>query len=1067
MKKIHQKCPVPRIGFGLAALTLAICGQPFANEFYGTTEAFAEEAIYFVMTDRFVDGDTSNNQFDQGNDVGQGTWDRSMPCSDGSAANIGYQGGDFAGIYNNADYIAEMGFTSVWITPVVDNPDEAFTGGSPLECGAGVGADKGKTGYHGYWGVNFYQVDEHLESPGLSFREFNSKMEGEFGLKTVLDIVGNHGSPSYTMTESQAKFGKIYDQNGNLKADHMNRQPSDLSDDESLHDWYNRGGGLAQLSDLDDEDPEVMDYLVNAYLQWIDQGADAFRIDTIAWMPHAFWKEFSDRIRAENPDFYMFGENFNYNAGAIAQHQKPENGGISVLDFPGQRAITQLFQNSSSDYADIQWYLHLDDGQYTNPYVLASFYDNHDMSRMNSNGNENVFVDANNWLFTARGIPVVYYGSEMQFMQGKSEHAGNRNYYGQDNINAARNGRIYQELSAIAQIRKTSVALQKGLQVNGEFAGQKAAFFRVFEQADQVQTALVLLNKGDATASFSVSQYLSPGDWVDAASGEVHSVTDSLATTVEAHGVKVLILNAETTDAELINVLMDRMNPKEKVVVTPENLLAGESVTVSYRSGANKELLLHWGINNWSDSGTSMGDEALVYNAETFAYEGTLTLPADASQFDFVFNNTTDGSWDTNGGSDWHVSVEPRPVELPPSTPINAVAIAGNGQAIVRWDATANTDEYRVYYTDDGLEPSLLSEQATVTDSSFTHTGLTNGTTYSYRVLASNEYGDSALGTTSQATPGESFATNLGQGATLHLTGTAFAAWDPANTTYQLQMVADHRWQTRVTLPTALTNSPYKLTLNGTWAVNWGGNASGLAASLNRSGGDASATLSAGDYLLSVDEGSSAEDGLSLSWRAQGDPVLAVNPMVLDLGDLVVNSQTDSEVLLTNAGAGSLSVSDVSEPATWMTATLDDLRITVAIDTTELIVGMSYSDFIVVESNGGDAFVEVRFTVVAAPVGVTVTLSCTNGHTKMGQSVYAVGNVAELGQWNVADAIALESTTYPTWTGTVTLPAATAIAWKCIKRDETQPAKDLVWEGGTDTLLTTPSTGTDSSAGAF
>ena len=99
MKKIHQKCPVPRIGFGLAALTLAICGQPFANEFYGTTEAFAEEAIYFVMTDRFVDGDTSNNQFDQGNDVGQGTWDRSMPCSDGSAANIGYQGGDFAGIY--------------------------------------------------------------------------------------------------------------------------------------------------------------------------------------------------------------------------------------------------------------------------------------------------------------------------------------------------------------------------------------------------------------------------------------------------------------------------------------------------------------------------------------------------------------------------------------------------------------------------------------------------------------------------------------------------------------------------------------------------------------------------------------------------------------------------------------------------------------------------------------------------------------------------------------------------------------------------------------------------------
>jgi len=1067
MRNTHNNRPRSRFGFGLAALTLAICGQPYANEFYGTTEAFAEEAIYFVMTDRFVDGDTSNNQFNQGNDAGQGTWDRSMPCSDGSAANIGYLGGDFAGIYNNADYIADMGFTSVWITPIVDNPDEAFTGGSPLECGTGVGADKGKTGYHGYWGVNFYQVDEHLESPGLSFREFNSKMEDEFGLKTVLDIVGNHGSPSYSMTQSQAKFGKIYDQDGTLKADHMNRQPSDLNDAEPLHDWYNRGGGLAELSDLDDQDPEVMDYLVNAYLQWIDQGADAFRIDTIAWMSHAFWKEFSDRIRAENPDFYMFGENFNYNAGTIAQHQKPENGGISVLDFPGQSAITQLFQNSSSDYASIQWYLHLDDGQYTNPYVLASFYDNHDMSRMNSNGNENVFVDANNWLFTARGIPVMYYGSEMQFMQGKSEHSGNRNYYGQDNINAARNGRIYQELSAIAQIRKTSVALQKGLQVNGEFAGQKAAFFRVFEQADQVQTALVLLNKGDASASFTVSQYLSPGDWVDAASGEVHTVTDSLATTVEAHGVKVLLLNAETTDAELINVLTDRMNPKEKVAVTPERLVAGESVTVSYRSGANKDLLLHWGINNWGGNSTSMGDEPLLYNPETFAYEGTFTLPTDASQFDFVFNNTTDGSWDTNGGADWHYVVEAGPVDQPPSTPSNAVAIAGNGQVTFRWNASANTDDYRVYYTDDGLEPTVFSDKVTLTETTFVHTGLTNGVTYHYKVLASNEFGDSALSNLGQATPGEHFASNLGQDATLHLTGTAFAAWDPANTSYQFQMVADHLWQVPVTLTTALTNSPYKLTLNGSWVINWGSGASGLSASLNRNGSDAMVTLSAGDYLVTVEEGSSTEAGLAISWQAQGDPILAVNPAILDLGELVVDSQTNSELLLTNAGAGSLTVSDVSEPATWMSATLTDLSVAVAIDTTDLTVGQSYSEFILVESNGGDAFVEVRFNVVAQPAGVTVNFSCANGNTKRGQSVYVVGNVAELGLWDVADAVKLDSTTYPTWTGTLTIPASTAIAWKCIKRDELNPAQDLVWENGADSTLTTPASGSVSTDGAF
>ena len=92
-----------------------------------------------------------------------------MRCEDGIDGNIGYLGGDFRGVLANAGYIRDMGFGAVWITPIVGNPDEAFTGGDAISCGSSL-TDRGKTGYHGYWGTNFYQVDEHLPSAGLDFR---------------------------------------------------------------------------------------------------------------------------------------------------------------------------------------------------------------------------------------------------------------------------------------------------------------------------------------------------------------------------------------------------------------------------------------------------------------------------------------------------------------------------------------------------------------------------------------------------------------------------------------------------------------------------------------------------------------------------------------------------------------------------------------------------------------------------------------------------------------------------------------------------------------------------------
>lgn len=522
-------------------------------EYFGTLEPFASEAVYFIVTDRFVDGDPDNNFPEQGG-VELGTFDRPIRLTGSLPANIGYLGGDFKGVLDNAGYIADMGFTSVWLTPIVDNPDEAFTGGAlPGESGSN---DKGKTGYHGYWGVNFFKVDEHLESPGLAYADLTQSLLQDYGIKTVLDIVCNHGSPSFSMTHDQPKYGEIYDANGDLVADHGNLHPSDLDADNPLHAFYRREPDLAELSDMNYDNPAVLDYFVAAYSQWIDQGASAIRIDTIKHMPHAYWKAFADRIREQHPGYFMFAEAWSYDPDVLAEYTYPENGGISVLDFPGREAMAAVFGSYDASYAELQDYLHLDSGVYQNPYDLMTFYDNHDMPRIDAG--KDGFIDAHNWLFTSRGIPVVYYGSEIGFRAGTDQHGGNRDYFGIENIKAARMHPIRAALSEIANARKKSVALQRGLQVNLEFKENTAAFFRVYQKEGERETALVLLNKADEAAEFDVGRWLFAARWRAMRSDETLTIDAAQAPTpvsVPAHGVRVFVTSEAIAGADLMSEL--------------------------------------------------------------------------------------------------------------------------------------------------------------------------------------------------------------------------------------------------------------------------------------------------------------------------------------------------------------------------------------------------------------------------------------------------------------------------------------------------------------------------------
>ena len=345
--------------------------------------------------------------------------------------------------------------------------------------------------------------------------------------------------------------GIVNDGDGTLVADHQNLAPEDLDPEANpLHAFFHDEPDLAQLSNLDDTNPAVLDYFVRAYSQWIEQGAGAFRIDTIRHVPHPFWKAFTDRIRAEHPGFFMFGEAFDHDAANIAPHTWPENGGVSVLDFPVKAALQDVFGTKDAGFERMAEALYLVEGPYANPYELMTFYDNHDMPRMDAT--DAGFIDAHHWLFTARGIPVIYYGSETGFERGHAEHAGNRNFFGQARIDAAPGHPIHAALTRIANLRARTPALQRGLQVNLLLEGDRAAFYRVLQHDDIAQQALVLLNKGDAPAIFELDE-LQPGTWRAGLGGDALDVgRDGLARhAVPAHDATVFILDAPVRNAGL------------------------------------------------------------------------------------------------------------------------------------------------------------------------------------------------------------------------------------------------------------------------------------------------------------------------------------------------------------------------------------------------------------------------------------------------------------------------------------------------------------------------------------
>ena len=306
----------------------------------------------------------------------------------------------------------------------------------------------GKTGYHGYWGVNFYQLDEHLPSPGLDFAGLTAGAEGagpEDGARHRRQPRLARRTRCRRTSPSSARSTTS---DGKLIADHQNLPPEKLDPQHNpLHAFYNTKPGLAQLSDINENDPRVLDYFVGAYSQWIDQGADAFRIDTIGVdAARVLARTSSQRIREKHPGFFMFGEAFDYDAG---QDRRSTPGrrtrGVSVLDFPLKERMAEVFgarRQGAAGFERIAERLYLQGGPYANPYDLMTFYDNHDMARLDASDDR---LHRREQLAVHRARHsghLLRLGNRLR-CAARAEHAGNRNYFGQERIDAAAGNPIH------------------------------------------------------------------------------------------------------------------------------------------------------------------------------------------------------------------------------------------------------------------------------------------------------------------------------------------------------------------------------------------------------------------------------------------------------------------------------------------------------------------------------------------------------------------------------------------------------------------------------------------------
>ncbi|MCG6272717.1 alpha-amylase family glycosyl hydrolase [Vibrio vulnificus] len=574
---------------------------------------FRQETIYFVFLDRFSDGDASNNA-----GRNPATYDPNNLKK--------YVGGDLRGLINQLPYLKSLGVTAIWITPPVDNTDN-------LDVNGGAA-------YHGYWGKDFFRVDEHFGTLD-DFKELIAKMHSaEYNMKLVLDYAPNHSNGN-----DENEYGALYrdgqyitDYNADVAAGtnwyHHNGGVTDWNN------WYQvRNHNLFNLSDFDQSDESVYQYLLDGSKFWIDAGVDAIRIDAIKHMDKSFIQQWTTDIynyskTLGREGFYFFGEWFGASANTTTgidgyAIDYANTSGSALLDFGFRDTMERVLANRpGNSMKTLNNYLETRKSVFTSDDWQVVFMDNHDMARISTalRSDASTFGPGNNEsggnqteafakqrvnlglvaTMTVRGIPAIYYGTEhytANFTQNAFGQVGSDPYNREKMPSFNQDTEAFKIIQALTALRKQSLAIQRGSYTQRWVNDDVLVYER--QEGDDVVT--VALNRGPATSITVSNLSLKDGSHISLIGDESINVSGGQATFHLAQNQAVVLhaTGSGSVDPTLKSVTFTCYNGYTNI---------GQSV---YAVGSVAQL------GNWAASGAVKLDPA-----QYPTWSATISVPA-------------------------------------------------------------------------------------------------------------------------------------------------------------------------------------------------------------------------------------------------------------------------------------------------------------------------------------------------------------------------------------------------------------------------------------------------------
>ena len=458
----------------------------------------SEDVLYLIMPDRFANGCPEN-------DVIDGMREKTVNRADGFARH----GGDLQGISNHLDYIADLGATAIWLNPTQEND---------MESGS----------YHGYAITDYYQIDRRFGSN----EDFCALVEKahEKDLKVVMDMIFNHcGSENYLFKDKPSKewfnYRSNYVQTSFKTASVMDIHASAYEKKIATDGWF-----ASVMPDFNQRNRHVARYLIQSSVWWIEYaGINGIRQDTHPYADFDFMSQWCKEVLDEYPYFNIVGETWLNSNVLVSYWQKdsrlaaPLNSNLpTVMDFPLQALMNQAFDEETSEWGGGLYKLYdyqTQDLVYANPMNLLTFLDNHDTSRFAQTDemakNLKRYKQAMVFLLTTRGIPQIYYGTEILMTGDKGKGDGDLRkdfpggWQGDTRNCFAKNGRTALENEAFEFTRQL-LNWRKGNQVIGKgslkhYSIQNGVY--VYQREFNGKSVVIIMNGTDDSKELDLAPY--------------------------------------------------------------------------------------------------------------------------------------------------------------------------------------------------------------------------------------------------------------------------------------------------------------------------------------------------------------------------------------------------------------------------------------------------------------------------------------------------------------------------------------------------------------------------------